>query len=218
MCVFSSIRVYGSAQSVSTRVSYSSPTQLSDGCSFITCFSLTLLWSVQHCPGWATTTTPTSLALISVCAWLRLYWILLSSPTPTVNYLSLVVCQPTEIWGVLAEVPSEALGHSEWETKSERNDLFPVRQWDKAQSWEAKGFNQINVAFVISLSALSVCVSVCHLLSVCSAVDLFSVCHPSGCLTLCQSAWYVLPVKPHVSWDHYFCSNLKIFLVSAFYF
>lgn len=99
----------------------------------------------------------------------------------------------------LAELPLEALGHSEWEW----NDLFPVRQWDKAQSGEAKGFNQINVPFVISLSALSVCVSVCHLLSVCWLSHPLSVCFI--CST-CKSTFFL--------WIQPSCFSLVYFLWS----
>lgn len=110
---------------------------------------------------------------------------------PTVQSLLFIVCQPTEIWGVLAGLPSEALGHSEWETKSERNDLFPAEQQDRAESWEAKGFNQINVPFVISLSALSVCVSVCPFVDCLFSASIFCVSFIylssvlSACLSIC---------------------------------
>lgn len=275
--------VWGSAQSVSTRVSHSSPTQLSHDRSFITRLSLFARWSVrsilcwmgcQHqappvhlsfldvlgsifalcacffflsplCSASDTKSFPLGHFLVSFLNSFTIYWSTLllpvapcphllpfffflsdpclstllciccrKAPHPTVICVSLRVCQPTEIWGVLAGLPSEALGHSEWETESEGDDLFQVEQPDRAGSWEAKRFNQINVPFVILLSALSVCVSVCHLLSVCSSAYPFSVCHPSLsiCLSAFQSAWFALPATTQVSWQHHFCCTLRTLL------
>lgn len=102
------------------------------------------------------------------------------------NSLSSVVCHLRKIWDILPGLPSEALGHSEWETQSGSNDLFSTEQWERAESWEAKGFNRINVPFVISLSALSVCMSVYPFVVCWLSVYIYSawsICLSAGCLS-----------------------------------
>lgn len=68
------------------------------------------------------------------------------------------------------------------ETPRQKETTFSSRAADRTESWEAKGCNQINVPFVIWLSAVSLFLSA-HLLPVCCSV--FSLCPPSICPSSC---------------------------------